>query len=225
MNHIENIFFCLAAPLVVAVFCVPRFPRRSILFIISGMAACLLSSYISNFFARLMEADALGTSLEISPLVEEVLKLVPVAFYMMAYEPEKNEAASEALMVAVGFATLENAFFMLTNNTGNTAHLMIRAFSNGAMHVVCGAVTAVVLRGLWDSQIFRVIATIGTLCLAITFHGIYNVLVNQQGSPAYIGYALPVLIGIGTIILRRKMYGSSTDYMAGTPFQRTKSGS
>ena len=211
MNYIENIYFCLVAPLVVAVFCVHRFRRRSILFIIAGMTACLFSSYISTFFARMLDATDLDASLEISPMIEEVLKLVPVAFYLMVYEPKENEAAGEALMVAVGFATLENACYLITNGAGAVLHLMIRGFSTGAMHVVCGALTAMVRRGLWDTLFFRMIATVGTLCVAMTCHGIYNVLVNQQGFPAYIGYALPVLIGGATILLRRKLYGSALD--------------
>ena len=208
MTYIENVFFCLAAPLIIAICCVPRHPRRSLLFILSGMVACLFSSYISSFFARSLGASALEASLEISPLVEETLKLVPIAFYLMVFEPEKNEAAGEALMIAVGFATLENVCYLLTTNAENTLRLLIRGFSTGAMHVACGAMVAVVMRGLWNSLVFRIIATLGVLCLAITCHGIYNILVNQNGVPAVIGYLLPLIIGAGTIIARRNIYDS-----------------
>ena len=198
ITYIENVFFCLAAPLIVAIFCVPRYPRRSLLFILSGMVACLFSSYISSSFARSLGASTLEASLEISPLVEEVLKLVPVAFYLMVYEPEKNEAAGEALMIAVGFATLENVCYLLTTDANNTLRLLIRGFSTGA----------IVMRGLWKTLLFRVVATLGVLCLSITCHGIYNILVNQDGVPAMIGYILPLIIGAGTIIARRRIYGS-----------------
>lgn len=211
MTYIENVFLCLAAPLVIAAFCVHRYRRRSILFILSGMVACLLSSYISTFFTRIAGTDTLTASLEISPVVEEILKLVPVLFYLMVYEPEKNEAAGEALMIAVGFATLENVLNLLNTDAENTLHLMIRGFSTGAMHVVCGAMTAVVLRGMWNSQLFRTVATLGVLCLAITCHGIYNILVNQDGFPAMAGYLLPLILGIGTVFARKKIYGSDPD--------------
>ncbi len=211
MTYIENVFLCLAAPLIVAAVCVQRYPRRSILFILSGMTACLLSSYISTFFARIAGADALGATLEISPMVEEILKLVPVLFYMMVYEPERNEAAGEALMIAVGFATLENVLNLLSTDADNTVHLLIRGFSTGAMHVACGAVTAVVLRGMWNSLLFRTIATLGVLCLSITCHGIYNILVNQDGIPAMIGYLLPLLLGAGAVFARKKIYGPAAN--------------
>ena len=55
---------------------------------------------------------------------------------------------------------------------------------------------------------FRVIAILGALCLVITRHGIYNVLVNQQGFVAWIGYTLPLAIGAVTVLIRRKIYGA-----------------
>ena len=207
MRYIENVFFCLAAPLVIALFCVHRYARRSLSFILTGMVACLFSSYISTFFAGLTSATALDASLEMSPLVEEVLKLLPVAFYLMVYEPKRNDVAGEALMIAVGFATLENACYLLTSDASNTFHLVIRGFSTGVMHVVCGAITATVLRGLWESLYFRIIATLGVLCVAVTCHGIYNVLVNQQGVIAWVGYMLPLVIGTITIAGRKNFYG------------------
>ena len=207
MTYIENVYMCLAAPLIVAAVCAHRYSRRPLLFILSGMTACLFSSYISSFAAKAVGAAALDASLEISPLVEEVLKLTPLVFYMMVFEPERNEAAGGALMIAIGFATLENVCFLLNTDAGNTLHLMIRGFSTGAMHVVCGAMASVVLRGIRSGVLFRVIATLGLLCLSITCHGIYNVLVNQEGAAEVIGHLLPLVLGAATLAVRRKVYG------------------
>ena len=121
MNYIENVFACLAAPLVVALFCVHRFRRRSIAFILIGMLACLASSYINTFLAGTIGADSLDTALEISPMIEEILKLAPIAFYLMVFEPkDRNAAAGEAIMIAVGFATLENACYLISSGADNT---------------------------------------------------------------------------------------------------------
>ena len=51
MNYIENIYICLAAPLMVAVLCLESYRRRIIIFMLSGMTMCLLSSYINTFLA------------------------------------------------------------------------------------------------------------------------------------------------------------------------------
>ena len=74
--------------------------------------------------------------------------------------------------------------------------------------MACGAITAIVLRAAWGSFYYRVIATLGVLCLAISIHGIYNILVNQQGAVAWIGYILPLLLGAVTVMIRRRLYGT-----------------
>lgn len=207
MNYIENVYICLVAPVIVALFVVHRFRRRGMLFSACGMTACLFSAYVSSFFARVLEADPLATSLEISPVVEEVMKLIPLVFYLLVYDPPKEEITSEALMIAVGFATLENACYLIANGTQNTLRLLLRGFSTGAMHVACGAAVAIILTGFWDRMYLRIAGMLGAMCLAITWHGIFNVLVNQEGAVAIVGFMLPILTGIAVVAIRRKIYG------------------
>ena len=207
MNYIENVYICLAAPMLVALCVVHRFRRRAMLFSVAGMTACLFSAYISSFIARILNADPLSTSLEISPVVEEMMKLLPLMFYLLVYEPPRGEVTSEALMIAVGFATLENACYLIANGSENTLRLMIRGFGTGAMHVACAAAVSIVLTGLWDRLYLRITGMLGALCLAITWHGIFNILVNQEGAAAVVGFALPILTGIAVVAIRRKLYG------------------
>ena len=207
MTYIENVYICLAAPLLVALFVVHRYRRRGIFFTLAGMTACLFSAYISSFIARILEADELATSLELSPVVEETVKLIPVMFYLLVYEPPRGEITGEALMLAVGFATLENACFLIANGTQDTLRLLLRGFSTGAMHVAGGALLSIVLTSLWDRLYLRIAGMLASLCLAITWHGIFNILVNQDGAAAWAGFALPIVTGIAVVAVRRKLYG------------------
>ena len=75
---------------------------------LAGMIACLCSSYISSTIALMLNADALVASLEITPVIEEIMKLMPMLFYLLVFEAHGEEVSGEALMVAVGFATMEN---------------------------------------------------------------------------------------------------------------------
>ncbi len=211
MNYIENTYICLAAPMLIAILSLRKEGRRSLIFVLSGMTACLFSAYVSAFFAGVMGLELTVASYEVSPAVEEIMKALPVLFYLLVYEPDKRSAVACTLMLAVGFATFENICFLTSYGTSNLLRLLIRGFSTGAMHVACGAVTAVVLRGMWNSLLFRTIATLGVLCLSITCHGIYNILVNQDGIPAMIGYLLPLLLGAGAVFARKKIYGPAAN--------------
>ena len=206
MTYIENVFICLAAPLMVAVCCAAGPRRRSMLFILAGMAACLSAAYINAFAAITLRADARATSLEIAPVIEEVMKLMPVLFYLLVFEPRGRKVAGEAVMVAVGFATLENACYLTANGAGTGFYLLIRGFATGAMHVACGAVTALGMASLWDRLGLRAASALGALCLSITCHGVYNILVDQPAPVAYIGYALPIVTLAVTLTLRRRLF-------------------
>ena len=205
MSYVENIFICLAAPLVIAALCLKGKGRRMMLFLLAGMTACLLSSYISSFLAALQGMDMLSASLELAPIVEELMKFAPLLFYLLIFEPGKAEISDSVLMTAVGFVTFENVCYLTSNGADNILHLLIRGFGTGAMHVVCGFVIAVGIIYLWDRTWLRVAGTVGLLVVAMTYHGVYNILVSQTGVAAIIGYMIPLLTVIISLILRRNM--------------------
>ena len=210
MSYIENIYICLGAPLLIATLCMRGRGRRMMLFLLGGMTVCLLSSYISTFLAVVLGSDLLSASLEISPLTEEIMKFLPILFYLLVFEPGRGEVADGVLMTAVGFATFENACYLISNGAGDIMHLMIRGFGTGAMHVVCGFIIAAGLLYLWDRLWIRVAGTIGLISVAITYHGIYNILVSQTGVAAMIGYLIPLLTVALSLIFGRRYYVQDT---------------
>ena len=207
MNYIENIFVCLAAPLLIALICTRGKGKRMMLFLLSGMATCLLSSYISTFIAAVQGADLFSASLEISPLVEEIMKLFPILFYLLIFEPRTKDIADSCLMTAIGFATFENVCYLLRNGADRITHLVIRGFGTGAMHVVCAFIMAAGILRLWDKVWLRAAGTVALLAVAITYHGVYNILVSQTGVLALIGYLIPLFTTVITLIFRKAVFG------------------
>lgn len=51
MTYIENIFICMASPLLIAALCMGKRQTKFFLFCLAGMGACLLSAYINTFLA------------------------------------------------------------------------------------------------------------------------------------------------------------------------------
>ena len=209
MNYIENIYICLVAPILIVAICAYERPRKMMLFVMSGMTACLLSSYISTFLAAVHGTDSLAASAEIAPMVEECMKLFPILFYLVVFEPKVEELVGVALMVASGFATLENVCYLVMNGAENVFSLMIRGFGTGAMHVVGGAMVGIGLTFFRKHLYMRIAGIIGLLSLAITFHAIFNLLVSQKGPVAWVGYLIPVVTMFVTLLLRRRRYPMS----------------
>jgi len=201
--YIENIFICLAAPLIIAVLCFDSYRRRMTMFLLLGMTMCLLSSYISTFVAA---AYGMGTelaSVEVAPMVEEAMKLLPVVFYLVVFEPPKERALGNAVMVAIGFATFENVCYLLRIDTSDIRHLLIRGFGTGTMHVVTGIMVMLGIQAVWEKLWLRLAGTLSLLSLSIVYHAVFNILVLQEGLPAYIGYAVPIITVAGVLIFKK----------------------
>ncbi len=204
MSYVENIYVCLAAPLLLAILCLRRDARRYLIFLLAGMTACLFSAYVSAYAAGVAGVDAAAASHEIAPAVEELIKFLPLLFYLMVIQPKEKNVLSAALLIAVGFATFENVCFLISYGTSDLLRLLIRGFGTGAMHVVCGMVVAVGLFFLWEQVWLRTVGGFALLCFVITVHALFNVFVAQAGPIFWIGSAIPMTLMVAYLVFVRR---------------------
>ena len=197
MIYIENIFVCLAIPLALCMLFIGGRTRAFMLFMITGMSACLLSAYVNSFFMGYYGVSATATVVEITPVCEEVMKLLPLLFYILIFEPKVRDLPEAAVALAVGFATFENVCYLTENGAEDFMFLLIRGLSAGALHILCG-----ILIGFGLSYVFRrrwlaFTGTMGLLGACIVFHAIYNLLISGEGPWRVAGYLFPsVLIAL-----------------------------
>ena len=169
-----------------------RVRYTDLLFLLAGMASCLLSAYFNSFFAAYYHADLATATAEITPVVEELLKLLPILFYLLVFEPDSRQTRRAILMLALGFATFENICWFLLNGTGLLRFLLLRCLGSGALHLVCGAIIAADISCAWRTPWLKIAGTAGLLCSAVTFHAMYNLLLNAGGRIQLIGFLLPL---------------------------------
>lgn len=203
MTYIENIYLCLAIPLILSLFFTGGRARSFTVFVVAGMSACLLSAYVSSFFMGYCGADAQQAVIEITPVCEEIIKLLPLLFYLLIFDPQPKELPGAALAIAVGFATFENVCYLTENGAADFRLLLIRGISAGALHILCGA-----LSGYGVSHVFRrpwlaLTGTVGVLGACIGFHGIYNLLITGEGAWKMAGYLFPSALIIFLFALRQ----------------------
>lgn len=192
MTYIENVLVCIAAPLFITMLCVGRKYRAAFVFCFAGMLVCLLSAYLNTFFTILYQADTMNAATQIAPVVEEIMKLLPLLFFLIVFEPDLQRFRLAAMLVAASFATFENICYLAENGAGQMLFLLIRGFGTGAMHVVCGSAYSEGLRFVWHDRLLRSVCIPGLLCVTIIYHAIYNLLVSVGGSVQVIGYCVPL---------------------------------
>ena len=205
MTYIENVFACIAAPLLVAALCGGGGHARFFIFAIAGMSACLLSAYVNTFFAALLDASLLEATAEIAPVVEEIMKLLPLVFYLLVFEPEGDRIRAAILVTAVGFATFENVCYLIENGAENLGFLLIRGFGTGAMHIVCGVIVGYGMVYVWPRGALRAAGSCALLGTAVVFHGVYNLLASYGGRVQYVAYALPLML-LAAAFAARQLY-------------------
>ena len=193
MTYIENVFICMASPLLIAALCMGRRQAKFFLCCLAGMGACLLSAYINTFFAALYAADTLAATAEIAPVVEEVMKLLPLLFYLLVFEPEPVPIKNASIIVALSFATFENICYLLEHGTGNLFYLLVRGFSTGAMHITCAFIIGYGLRVFRRPAALKASGIFALLCVAITFHAMFNMIMKTEGLIKQFGYAVPIV--------------------------------
>ncbi|MBQ1826706.1 MAG: PrsW family intramembrane metalloprotease, partial [Erysipelotrichaceae bacterium] len=156
--------------------------------------------------AAVFGMDYTTAAIAVSPVVEEVIKLLPTLFFLLVFEPERWEIPYCPVMIAAGFATLENVCYLVQNGTSDFFSLLIRGFGTGTMHMFCGTVTFVGILLMWDKLWLRICGSLGLLAVSITYHGIYNMLVLQPGIASYIGYLIPLLSVTLTMVQIRHLH-------------------
>lgn len=208
MLYIENIFVCLVAPIVVMLF-FARGPRLfSLVGVVLGMVACLISAYVSAFFAVVYGADTTFTAIEITPVVEEFLKFLPVVFALAIFDPDDDGLFGFALIVGISFATFENICYLVENGSASTTLLLLRGFGTGAMHLACAMLAAhglVLLRHTSSRLTVRFVGAFSMLCVAISFHAIFNLLLSAGGLLMTIALVAPITV-CAFMFARRRFY-------------------
>ncbi|MEG1577818.1 MAG: PrsW family glutamic-type intramembrane protease [Oscillospiraceae bacterium] len=207
MTYIENIFICLTAPMLVGAICAGKKHCRAFAFVVAGYASCLLSAYINSFFARFYGADLVSAAVEIAPVVEEVLKLLPLLFYIFVFEPDGRATQMAIFTIGASFSTFENVCYLTENGATEFYYLLVRGFGAGAMHIICGVIIGYGLLYVWKYPWLKLAGTLGLLCAAITYHAIFNLLISAGGTLKTIGYLFPIATAaVGLIAIKLMRY-------------------
>jgi len=192
MIYAENVFVCIAAPLCVALFFIKGDARRFCGFFVAGIFVCLLAAYINSYLLVVTGYSIEQAAICVTPICEELMKLLPVLFYFLVFEPDDRQLMIAAAAVGAGFATFENCCYLLDAGAADFTMIMVRGFAVGIMHTMCTLAVALILVMFGKFHRMMPVLFVGVLAAAVTFHALYNMLASVPGTPQIIGYIMPV---------------------------------
>lgn len=203
MIYAENILICIAIPLIVSLWFLTGSVRKYMAAFLLGMVMCLLSAYIDGFLALATGMGENDTSIFLSPMVEELMKLLPLMFFMVLTDAKEKTLTMIAVAIGAGFATYENCCYILTSGADNIIYVLIRGFAVGIMHIV-----SILALSIWfilarRLKAFSLPAVAVGVALAMNIHALYNLLVSKEGASTVIGFILPPVMSVVLYFLYR----------------------
>ena len=177
--------------------------RRLITFMIVGIFCCLFVSELNNILLEAFRNDMFYVTATITPVTEEVVKMLPIIFLAIVISDDRRIVIPNAFAIGVGFALLENVV-ILTQNVENVTILwaLVRGFGSGLVHGICTVMVGWGISYIKKRRKFFYCGTFALLSAAITYHAIYNLLV--QSDYQYVGIVLPILTYIPIIYFLKK---------------------
>ena len=201
-NLIYILFVAIFVPIMLMAFLVEKKARQPIIFVLIGIFVSVFASEINAYLRGILPMSEFEITIIATPISEEILKAFPILLFATLFAPKKEALFTASMAVGIGFAVLENAFYLLNADSFNMFDAMVRAFGAGLMHGMCTLLVGVGVSFVKKKSKLFVVGTFALLSTAITYHGIYNMLV--QSDLRVIGYLLPISTYIPFVVWRIK---------------------
>ena len=199
---IYMLFVAISVPILLMACLVEKKARQPIIFFLLGIFLSVFASEINAYMRNVLPMSSIEVANVATPISEEILKALPILLYATLLAPKKEAVFTASMAVGIGFAVLENAFYLMNSDSFNMLDAIVRAFGAGLMHGMCTLLVGVGILFVKKKHKLFVVGTFAMLSTAITYHGIYNMLVQSEFK--VVGCLLPISTYIPFIVWRIK---------------------
>ncbi len=202
-NIIYVLFVAISIPIMLMALLVEKKSRFPIMFVLIGIFVSVFASEVNGFLSQALAMDRYSVTVIVTPVSEELLKGLPILYYALVISDKREKLFTASMAIGIGFAVLENAFYLLSYPNFSMLSAVIRAFGAGLMHGMCTLLIGVGISFVKKKRKLFAVGTFGLLSTAIVYHGIYNILIQSEYSIA--GALLPIATYIPFFVWRIKI--------------------
>ena len=201
MGNINDLLFiCVAVPIFLTLFVLEKKSKITIGYLLIGIVSCLFISEINGFLLHRNGYDLYYVTTTITPVTEEIIKALPVLYFAFLFSDKRETLISLSIATGIGFAVLENLMIFMNNvDQVNLLWAAVRGFSSGLMHGLCTAAVGIGLSFIHKKKKLFVCGTFALLIVAITYHAMYNTLIQSEYQVA--GAILPMATYIPVLLI------------------------
>ena len=200
-NLIYILFVSIFIPVLLMTLLVNKKSRFPLIFVLAGIFISVFASEVNGFIKGFSSYEINRFVILITPITEEILKSLPIFYLALLVTDKKEKLFTASMATGIGFAILENAYYLLQNSMSfRMLDAVIRAFGAGLMHGLCTLLIGVGLSFVKKKRKMFSVSIFALLSTAITYHSIYNMLIQSEYS--ILGALLPIVTYIPFLIWR-----------------------
>lgn len=202
-NIIYMLFVSISVPILLMSLLVEKKARLPVTFMFIGIVVSLFAAEVNGLLSKGLSMDLYSLTVIVAPVSEELLKALPILYYAIVISDKRERLFTASMAIGVGFAILENAYFLIHYADFNMLSALIRAFGAGLMHGMCTLLVGVGISFVKKKRKLFAVGTFGLLATAIVYHGVYNILVQSRFS--VVGALLPIATYVPFLIWRLRI--------------------
>ena len=199
-NIIHILFVSIFIPILLMVMLVEKKARLPIIFMLVGIFVFLFASEVNGLLSQMLPMNMHDITVIVTPISEELLKALPILYYALVISDKREKLFTASMATGIGFAVLENAYYLLNFSQIDMLQAMIRAFGAGLMHGMCTLLVGIGISFVKRKRKLFAVGTFGLLSTAIVYHGIYNILIQSEYS--IVGALLPIVTYVPFFVWR-----------------------
>lgn len=195
------LFISIFFPLLLMMLLVEERARLPVAFMMVGIFVSVFASEINGVLLNMIDISKYDATITLAPITEELLKAIPILFYAAVVSDRKERLFTASMATGIGFAILENAYYLIVNyQTFSFVSALVRGFGTGLMHGMCTLLVGFGISFIRKRRKLFAVGTFALLTTAITYHSIFNLLVQSQFSK--VGALLPLVTYLPFLIWR-----------------------
>ena len=201
MVNLEYVLFiCIAVPMLLMLFLLKGRSKLLSGFMLIGIVVCLFVSEVNTLLLPLFGNDTTYVTTVVTPISEELAKMVPILFFAIVFDDNRETLFMIALALGIGFGLFENTVILVQNIESVTiGWALIRGFATALMHGVCTLSVGLGISFVRKKRKLFWTGLFALLTLAAVYHGIFNML---QIRHKYLGALLPIAAYIPLIVVQ-----------------------
>ena len=202
-NLIYILFVSEFVPILLLACLIEKKARLPIVFVLIGIFVSVFAAEVNGVLQGFLSMSTYEITIIVTPVSEEILKAIPILVFAAALSAKKEELFTASMALGIGFAILENAFYLLSYPNFSMMSALVRAFGAGLMHGMCTLLVGVGITFVKKKIKLFYVGTFGLLSTAIVYHGVYNILI--QSEYGIVGALLPIATYIPFFIWRLRI--------------------